>query len=231
MRRRHPWIFSGAVAGVEGGVKAGDTVRIVDHAGKFLAQGYYSSGSQIRARVLDWREDVTIDDAWWHEMTTTAVARRADVPSLAGTNLMRLVHGEADGLPGLIVDRYGAFAVFQALTAGVDRAKPAIAAALLEVDGINGVFERSDSDVRGQEGLQSSVGPAAGDEPPDTIEVFEGGVRYNVDVRRGHKTGLYVDQRENRPRVAAYARGRSVLDLFSYTGGFAIHALESGAHE
>lgn len=229
MRRRHPWIFSGAVADVDGGVGAGDTVTVLDHAGAALAQGYYSSGSQIRVRVLDWHAGAAIDDGWWRGKVLAAVARRADLPCLETTNLMRLVHGEADGLPGLIIDRYGDFAVFQALTAGVDRVKQTIADTLLGIDGVKGVFERSDSDVRGQEGLKAVTGLAAGDEPPEVIEVFEGDVRYMVDVRRGHKTGLYVDQRENRPRVAAYARGRSVLDLFSYSGGFAIHALEKDA--
>ena len=229
VRRRHPWVFSGAINGVEGDVHAGDVVTVHDSGGAFLGRGYYCSGSQIRVRIVEWEEGVEIDDAWWQARVKKAAARRDGLPTLRDTNMRRLVHGEADGLSGLIVDAYGEYAVVQALTAGVDRAKETIAQTLMSLSGIRGVYERSDSEGRKAEGLRSVNGQLAGEAPPNAVEVAEGDVRYMADLRGGHKTGFYIDQRENRPRVAAYANGRSILDMFCYGGGFAVHALHAGA--
>jgi 23S rRNA (cytosine1962-C5)-methyltransferase len=229
LRRRHPWVFSGAVAAVEGGPAAGDIVRLVDHGGEFLAWAYFNERSKICARVLDWDESASIDDAWWFRCVEGAVRRRRDLPTLRGCDVCRLVHSEADGLPGLVVDRYGDWLVVQVLTAGMERRKELIVRALAHAVKPRGVYERSDQDARALEGLDASVGCLAGEEPPDRLEVGERGHRFLVDVKNGQKTGFYIDQRDNRRAVAEYVAGKSVLDLFSYTGAFSVYALRGGA--
>lgn len=229
LKRRHPWVFSGAISGVDGDPEPGAIVRVLDHEDRFLAWAYFNRRSQIQARVLDWSESAAIDDGWWRRRISESVERRRALPGLEGTNVCRLVYAEADALPGLIVDRYADFLVVQVLTAGVDRVKSVIADALSDALRPSGIYERSDQDVRQLEGLGAAVGTLAGRTPPDRIEVEERGRRYVVDVKAGQKTGFYIDQRENRRLVAEYARGKDVLDLFSYTGGFSVCALGSGA--
>lgn len=229
LRRRHPWLYSGAVARVEGEPAAGDIVRLVDHEGEFLGWAYFNQRSQILARVVDWNESASINDAWWRRRIAETVERREEIPSLRGCNVCRLVHSEADGLPGLIVDRYGDWLVVQSLTAGVERVKNVIVKALADACKPRGIFERSDQDARSIEGLGASVGRLAGEEPPERVEIDERGLRFFVDVRNGQKTGFYIDQRDNRRFVADYTAGKEVLDLFSYTGGFSVYALRAGA--
>jgi 23S rRNA (cytosine1962-C5)-methyltransferase len=229
LERLHPWVFSGAVERVEGSPGPGETVRVAAPDGRFLAWAAYSPQSQIRARAWSFAEDAFPDDAWLRARLAAAVERRRTaVPPEAG-DALRLVHAESDGLPGLIVDRYGDVLVAQFLAAGVDARRAAIGAALAEVTGCSTVYERSDADVRSLEGLSERTGPLLGDEPLKPIEIVEWGLRYRVDVREGHKTGFYLDQRDNRRRVRALASGREVLNCFAYTGGFAIASLAGGA--
>jgi 23S rRNA (cytosine1962-C5)-methyltransferase len=227
LKRHHPWVFSGAIARVEGKAEAGETVALVSASGEFLAWAAYNPRSQIAARVWSWRREETIDAAFFARRIAASVAARSH-PAL-DPHCCRLVYGESDGLPGVIADRYGDTVVLQLSTAGAEAWREAIADALLALPGVGRVFERSDVDVRALEGLSPRVGPLRGDAPPAVIEIEEGGLRFLVDVQRGHKTGFYLDQRLNRLRVGRLARGRSVLNCFSYTGGFSLHALAQGA--
>jgi 23S rRNA (cytosine1962-C5)-methyltransferase len=229
LRRRHPWIFSGAIASVEGAPNAGDIVRVLDHAGNTVAWGYYNAQSQIQVRVLDWQPEAVVDEDWWHARLKRAIEWRRALPMLRDADAVRLVYAEADGLPGLIVDRYGDTVVVQALTAGIERVKPILSEMLVELAQPRCLYERSDADARKIEGLPPATGPLHGDAPARLIEINEGKCRFLVDVAAGHKTGFYLDQRENRAAVSCYAQSRTLLDLFSYSGGFAVHALRNGA--
>ncbi len=223
LRQGHPWLFSGAIARAEA-AQDGELVAVYDSRDRFLARGYWNSKSQIPVRILSWRDDA-IDSAWWRAMLKQAIARRV-LP--AGDTACRLVNAENDYLPGLIVDRYGDWLVLQALTRAIDARKEQIAAALLALTGIPNIYERSDVEVRQREGLGESAGVLRGDEPPATIEIKQAGMRYLVDIRHGHKTGFYLDQRDNRRLLrelaAGCGTGARLLNLFSYTGGFAIAA-------
>ncbi len=226
---RHPWIFSGAIARVDD-ANDGDTVDICDANGRWLARGYYNSHSQIAARVWTWNDE-PIDRAFLRARLQRALAAR-DGLDRATTNAWRVVNAESDFLPGLVVDRYADFAVLQFLTLGVEKRKAEIAELVAVLMEPRGVYERSDVDVREKEGLTSSVGVLRGDEPPDLVEIRENNFRLLVDVKRGHKTGFYLDQRENRARVAKDlegalqkpSRSMEILNVFSYTGGFSVYA-------
>ncbi|HSD99838.1 MAG TPA: class I SAM-dependent methyltransferase [Burkholderiales bacterium] len=228
LKRRHPWVFSGAVAKVQGKPDAGDTVEVRSAAGELLAVAAYSPESQIVARVWDWTER-GIDRALFDERIARAAAQRREYLDGAATDAYRLLHGESDGLPGVVADRYGETAVVQLTSAGADRWRDAIADGLLQVEGIRRVWERSDAEVRALEGLPPATGPLRGQHEPARIAVSEHGIRFEVDLEHGHKTGFYLDQRENRLRVRGLARGRDVLDGFCYTGGFALNAAAGGA--
>ena len=227
LKRRHPWIFSSAVARVEGTPQSGDTVAVRDAEGQFLAWAAYSPASQIVARVWSWQETTPIDAAFFERRIRMAIAARVH-PSIP-PDTCRLVYGEADGLPGLIADRYGDTVVMQLASAGAERWREAIADALMTATGAARVYERSDLDVRELEGLPARVGAVRGDEPPQTIAIHEHAVKFLVDVRHGHKTGFYLDQRSNRHIVGKLARDRDMLNCFCYTGGFSLHALTEGA--
>ncbi len=227
--RRHPWIFSGAVARVAGSPGPGETVAVAAAGGAILGLAAYSPHSQIRARMWTFTPAGDVDAGFFRDRIETALAMRrtwGEQPEPAG---LRLVHGENDGLPGLIVDRYADFVVCQFLTAGVEAWRQMIVDVLVELTGCRGVFERSDADVRAKEGLEPRTGLLAGGEPPELVEIREGDCRFLVDVRQGHKTGFYLDQRENRAEAACLAAGREVLNCFCYTGGFGIAALKGGA--
>lgn len=226
LHRRHPWIFSGGIARVDGNPQAGETVLVRDANGQFLAWAAYNPASQITARVWSWHEKETIDAAFFERRIRAAIAARMH-PSIPPESC-RLVYGEADGLPGLIADRYGDTLVVQLTTAGAEAWRDVIADALLKVTGAARVYERSDVDVRELEGLPPRVGLLRGDEPPDTIGIKEHSVRFLVDVRHGHKTGFYLDQRTNRHIVGKLARDKEMLNCFCYTGGFSLHALSEG---
>ncbi|MGD9703048.1 MAG: class I SAM-dependent rRNA methyltransferase [Acidimicrobiia bacterium] len=227
LRRRHPWIFSGSVARVAGRPAPGDTVAVEAADGTFLAWAAYSPSSQIVARVWSFDEGDVIDDVFVANRIT-ASARRRD-PLTARTDGARLVFSEADGVPGLIADRYGAHVITELTTAGAERWRDTIADALAALPGIEGVYERSDVDMRQREGLEQRVGLMRGSEPPELLTFVEDGATYYVDVRRGHKTGFYLDQRESRRAVADLAAGRRMLNVFAYTGAFAVVAARAGA--
>ena len=226
--RRHPWIFEGAVAHLKGRARAGDTVDVLADNGRPLGRAAFSPHSQIRARMWSFDAEETIDHAFFKRRVAAAVAARAALPELADQQGLRLIHGESDGLPGVIADRYGETVVLQLNSAGAEKWREALVAALLQATGCARVFERSDSDVRGLEGLEARAGALFGGEP-DQIVIGEHGIRLEVDIRGGHKTGFYLDQRENRRLVRELAAGRSVLNCFCYTGGFSLQALAGGA--
>ena len=230
--RRHPWIFEGSVARLNGRARPGDTVDVIDADGRRLARAAWSPKSQIRARVWSFDPDAIIDDAFFKRRVADAVARRQAMPQLAGQDGMRLIHGESDGLPGVIADRYGDTICLQLTAAGPDKWRNAIVGALVkatEVFGVVRIYERSDSDVRGLEGLEPVTGWAYGEAPESRLSIDENGVRLGVDVVGGHKTGFYLDQRDNRLLTRDLAAGKRVLNCFCYTGGFSLQALAGGA--
>ena len=225
--RRHPWIFSGAVEKASG--KAGETLEVRDGRGKVLARAAYSPKSQIRARVWSFDAAEQIDAGFFRNRVQKALALRDALPAAKHTNALRLINGESDGLPGLVVDRYADVLVAQFLAAGVEQWRDVILDLLTELSGCEAIFERSDAEVRKLEGLEPRVGFARGNRNATRCPIIEYGLNYRVDVEQGQKTGFFLDQRENRQRVRALAAGREVLDGFSYTGGFAINALAGGA--
>jgi len=229
LKRRHPWIFSGAIERVVGKPQAGDTVEVRSADGATLALAAYSPDSQIRARVWSFDAKTTTNAEYFNRRVKQAVALRSALPTSKHTNALRLVHGESDGLPGLIVDRYADVLVVQYLSAGAERWREAILDALVEATHCEAVFERSDAEVRKLEGLEPRVGFARGNRNASRCPITEYGLHFRVDVEQGQKTGFFLDQRENRQRVRALAAGREVLDGFCYTGGFAIAALAGGA--
>ncbi len=227
--RRHPWVFSGAVQKVKGHPGPGDWVSVLDSRGRFLAWGTYSPRSQIRVRLWAWEEGALLTPGLLRQRLHAAYARRQAWLDPEHTNAYRVVFGEADGLPGLIVDRYADTAVVQFLSVGVERWRETLADLILELPGIARVYERSDSEVRHLEGLEPRQGPLRGEAPPDRLRIRENGLAFWVDVQHGHKTGFYLDQRPNRQFVRTLAAGRRVLNAFAYTGGFAVYALAGGA--
>ncbi len=227
--RRHPWVFSGAVARLDGSPESGDTVAVRAADGKFLAWAAYSPVSQIRARVWNWDEQQTIDAGFLRARLSSAVQARERLIAAEAGGAMRLVHGESDGLPGVIADRYGEVVVLQLLSAGAERWRAEIAEAVRELTGCACVYERADADVRELEGLPVRRGALHGALPAAGVQIREHGLSYGVDVAAGHKTGFYLDQRDNRKRVGELARDREVLNCFCYTGGFTLNALAGGA--
>jgi len=230
IRLRHPWVFSGAISSIEDAATDGALVEVHASNGEWLARGYLNRQSQISVRLCTWDRDEGVDDAFWQARLIQAISGRAALESDPAVTAYRIVNAESDGLPGLIVDRYGDWLVVQALTLGADAVKRNIAAILWNtVSGVRGIYERSDVDVRRKEGLNLSKGLLLGAEPPEFVEVLENGLRYLVDIREGHKTGFYLDQRENRQRLWAYSAGAEVLNTFAYTGAFGISALFGNA--
>lgn len=233
--RRHPWIFAGAVARLDGRARPGDTVDVVagggKHAGEVLARAAWSPASQIRARAWSFDAIDPIDDAFFKRRIAAAVERRTALPELAGQQGLRLIHAESDGLPGVIADRYGDTVVVQLTSAGADKWRKAIVGALQKATGCARIYERSDSEVRGREGLEPVSGWLLGDPPAGDIAIDEHGVRMKVDIVAGHKTGFYLDQRDNRRLLRDLAAGKRVLNCFCYTGGFSLQALAGGATE
>jgi 23S rRNA (cytosine1962-C5)-methyltransferase len=229
VRRHHPWVFSGAIDHIRGNTTDGDVVEVIASDGTWMARGTINRRSQIVVRLLTWTEDERIDEDFWHSRLKRALAGRAGLASDPQTNAYRLVNAEGDGLPGLILDRYGDWLVIRSLTMGIETFKRRI------VDQITGllpacdIYEKSDAEVRVKEGLPQVTGIIKGAQPPELIEISENGLRFLVDVRYGHKTGFYLDQRENRKKTAPYLQGGKVLNCFSYTGAFAVYALAAGA--
>ena len=228
-RQGHPWIFSGAIAQIPAQILDGDLAAVESADGQWLAYGYVNRRSQIQVRLLSWERDEPIDDDFWRRRLTRAIELRRRLPELQHTSACRLVNAENDFLPGLTVDRYADHLVLQAGTLAIDQRKQRLAEILLEITGAAGVIERSEMATRRQEGLNAATGLLAGIAPAGPVQVEEHGLRFQVDLLHGQKTGFYTDQRANRQRVAAYCRGARVLNAFSYTGAFAVHALAAGA--
>jgi 23S rRNA (cytosine1962-C5)-methyltransferase len=232
--RRHPWIFATAIERIEGKPeeknKSGATALVQSASGQFLARAAVSPKSQIRARVWSFNENEPIDHALIKRRVKMALAYRT--ASVRDTDAIRVIFGEADGFPGLVADWYGGkpgHLVCQFQSAGVEAWKAPIVQALIAETGCPNVYERSDASVREREGLPLVTGTLAGSEPADETLVTENGVRYAVDIKTGHKTGFYIDQRDNRKLVMEHAAGRDVLNCFCYTGGFSLAALKGGA--
>lgn len=225
VRAGHPWVFSGAIARVEGEGAAGCPAEVRAADGRVLGWGTWNPATSIAIRMMT-RGARPIDAELVRERIARALALRAFVTD---TDALRLVNGEGDGLPGLVVDRYGDFAVCQFLTAGADALRSQVVAALVESMGLRGLFERSEGSVRTAEGLARRVGVLHGEEPPAELLIAESGRRHVVDVRGGQKTGFFLDQRPNRDLVERLAAGRRVLNLFAYSGGFSIAAARGGA--
>jgi len=226
LRHRHPWIFSGAVDRVEGTPATGDTVVVTGRDGAFLARAAFNAQSQIRARVWTFDPSEEVDEAFLARRVRASVARRAHLKP--GSTGVRLVHGESDGLPGVVADRYGDVIVVQLLSAGAERWRDAWKRIFAGLPGVRAVFERSDVEVRGLEGLPPKVGALSG-EVGGAVRIEEDGIAYEIDVAHGQKTGFYLDQRDNRALAAWLAPGHDVLNAFCYTGGFSLAALKGGA--
>lgn len=226
---RHPWLFSGAVNRLEGEPESGDVVDVWNSKARFVARGIYNKESQIRVRLLTWNPNDPIDEAFWRRRLSRAVSGRYALKQDQTTDAYRLVYSEADGVPGFIADFYGAWLIVQFLSLAAEKNRRPIIHTLLELVDVQGIFERSDSDAREKEGLVPVTGPVWGEVPPDIIEIVENGLTFQVDVKLGHKTGFYLDQRENRQKVSKYFAGKEVLNAFAYTGAFSVYAARAGA--
>ncbi len=229
IRRRHPWIFSGAITGVEGRPEPGVTVRVVASSGDFLAWAAYSPSSQIRLRTWSFDEKPDIDEDFIQQRIARSVDLRRQLGLLGAGGACRRVFGESDGLPGLIVERYGEHLVCQFLSAGADSWRDAVIASLDELLSPHSMVERSEASARLKEGMETRRGLLRGSTLQGPVEFLAGGIRQLIDLGEGQKTGSYLDQSINRLRVAAYASGAQVLDAYSYSGGFSIAALLKGA--
>lgn len=227
--RGHPWVFSGAVAKVDGEASSGDVVEVYSREGQFLGLGHFNPRSQIIVRVLTQKRE-ELGEKFFSERISRAVVLREDW--LRGrTNAYRVINGEGDFLPGLIVDRYRETLVLQCLTAGMDRLKGMLTRLLAKELRPQSIYERSDVPTRSEEGLSESSGLLYGKDVPELIEIEEYGCRFRVNVRKGQKTGFYLDQRENRFSLRGLSEGKKVLDCFCHTGAFSIHAGSGGAKE
>ena len=227
IRGFHPWIFSGAIDLLDDNFKTGDLAKVYSNREEFLGIGYLNPRSQIAVRMLTFKDE-EIDTQFFIRRMEQAKRLRGDFfpPQ---TNAIRLVHSEGDFLPGLIVDRYGDYLVAQFLTAGMDALKTTVVDALTYVFPSKGIYERDDSEARKQEGLGEGLATLKGEGPPDYVEIEEYGNRFVVDIKHGQTTGFFLDQRENRKKVANLTKGKKVLNCFAYSGGFSIYAARAGA--
>ncbi|MEK6654031.1 MAG: class I SAM-dependent rRNA methyltransferase [Thermodesulfobacteriota bacterium] len=226
LRRGHPWVFSGALASVEGKLEPGDIVLAADATGRNLGLGFFNTGD-IAFRLLTDNPAARIDTGFWRRRIELALAlRRLVVPP--ETDAFRLVNAEGDGMPGLVVDRYGGYLVFSIGTAGMEKWRETLVALMVEAVGPVGIYERSEGRSRQLEGLAERICPVVG-EIPETAEITENGLRFVVDLITGQKTGFFLDQRLNREIVGALSREAAVLNCFSYTGAFSVYAVRGGA--
>lgn len=229
LRRFHPWIFSGAIRNIEGNVEEGDIVEVYTHENEYIATGHYQIGS-IAVRVLTFEKNV-IDKAFYRDKLQTAyrVREAAGIANRPGNNTFRLVHGEGDNLPGLVIDIYGKTAVMQAHSIGMHKAKHIIAETLLEIMGatIENIYYKSETTLPFKANLDDDNGFIIGGCNDDIA--MENGLKFHVDWLKGQKTGFFIDQRDNRALLEKYAKGHSVLNMFCYTGGFSFYAMRGGA--
>ncbi|WP_131537524.1 class I SAM-dependent rRNA methyltransferase [Pedobacter nototheniae] len=226
--QRHPWVFSGALDKVKGKPENGDVVKVFAFDNEFLAYGYYNANSRVAVRLLEWDETQLINKEWYQNRLKQAIASRQFILS-DETNTCRLVFSEADFLPGLIVDQYGDFLSLQILSSGIEKVKTDLVEILRTELKPKGIFDKSDATARGHEGLPIENGLLWGENPPEFLEVKENGIRYNINIAEGQKSGFYCDQRDNRHILASYTKGKKVLDCFSYSGGFSLNSLANGA--
>jgi 23S rRNA (cytosine1962-C5)-methyltransferase len=231
IKRKHPWIFSGAIEKVEGNPPNGETVQIFTSNKTPIGHGSYSPSSQIRVRVWSFNPEEKIDSEFFRRKIFLANSLREKTIDFSKTNAYRIINAESDNIPGLIVDRYSNYLVCQFLSAGAEFNKKIIVEILDDAFKPSGVFERSDVEVRTKENLQPRQGLLTGTVPEDLVEVKENGFKFFVDVKGGHKTGFYLDQRDNRALLSEFSKGKNVLNCFSYTGGFSVYALASGANK
>jgi 23S rRNA (cytosine1962-C5)-methyltransferase len=227
--KRHPWIFSGAIAKVIGQPDEGETVEVISHQGDWLARAAYSPHSQIRSRIWSWDRDEIIDADFFQRRLRKSIRARQSLASDRSTTAYREVHAESDGIPGLVVDRYNEIRVLQMLSVGVERWKDVIVDCLKQEGDCAGIYERSDAEVRQLEGLSTHVGHVWGKKPDGEFEISEYDLRFRVNIHSGHKTGFYLDQRENRRLIRNTKDVGEVLNCFAYTGGFTIAAMAAGA--
>ncbi|PST85162.1 class I SAM-dependent rRNA methyltransferase [Pedobacter yulinensis] len=226
--QRHPWVFSGAVAQIKGKPGNGDVVRLLAFDQEFLGYGFFNGNSRIAVRLMEWDEEKLIDEAWFTARIAQAVSSRRSLLG-SGTDTCRIIFSEADFLPGLIADKYGDFLSLQILSAGMERYKDLLIASLVRELQPKGIFDKSDAAARAHEGLEPSSGSLWGEQPPEFLLIKENGIGYHVNIAEGQKSGFYCDQRENRMLLAGYAKDKTVLDCFSYSGGFSLNALLQGA--
>ncbi len=229
LKRRHPWVFSKAIATVEQAPVNGGDIKIYDSEGNFLAIGSYSPNSQIRARVLSFKDEI-IDEEFFYQRILQATNSRQLMLTKTGMNACRLVAAESDFLPGLIIDRYDHYLVLEVLSAGAEYHLAKIIKALRRLYPDYNIYERSDVEIRKKEGLEPRKGVIYGNEPPAELPILENnGMKILVDIVNGHKTGYYLDQRDNRAALEKYCANKDVLNCFSYTGGFSLYALRGRA--
>lgn len=228
---RHPWLFSGAIAQVRGDPGSGETVAVYSSRMENLGYAAYSPQSSIAARFWTFDLDEKVDEAFIFQKLQSSWHARQGLHEDPQTNAYRVVHSESDGIPGLVADRYNDWLVMQFTSAGAEYWRETITRLLQQVSGISQVYERSDVEVRNLEGLPERTGSLAGGETPQHITILENGIQYLVDIQHGHKTGFYLDQRNNRARLRTLAKDKRVLNCFCYTGGFSLTAAAGGAQE
>lgn len=228
LRRKHPWIFSRGIKRVEGDPASGETVDVFAASGEWLAKAAYSPSSQIRARIWSFDKQA-IDKSFFVQRIKQAQLLREEVIERDGLTGYRLIAAESDGMPGITIDKYQDFLVCQLLSAGAEYQKENLIEALIECFPGCSIYERSDVAIRKKEGLKETMGVLHGEEPPKSVVIEENGIKINVDIQGGHKTGFYLDQRDSRQQSMKYVKDREVLNCFSYTGGFGLYALKGGA--
>lgn len=226
---RHPWVFSGAIESVNGKPENGDIVRLLDAKGGFMAYGFYNNQSRVALRLLEWDETVEVNEQWFKNKVSIALASRNNILADGHTNTCRLIFSEADYLPGLIVDKYAGHLAVQVLTSGIQKMLPAIIDELQHLLNPESIFDKSDAASRQHEGLATLNTALTVNHPPTRVAVMENGIVYNINIAEGQKSGFYCDQRHNRKIIARYAKGKKVLDCFCYTGGFTLNSLQNGA--
>ncbi|CCN34087.1 Ribosomal RNA large subunit methyltransferase [Vibrio nigripulchritudo SO65] len=229
LRRKHPWIFSRGIEKVTGEPGLGETVDVFSHNGQWLAKAAFSPKSQIRARVWTFDKSDSVDQAFFEKRLNDAQLLREDIIERDGLTGYRLIAAESDGLPGITIDKYDSYLVCQLLSAGAEYHKENLVKALVACFPNHNVYERSDVSVRKKEGLEETVGVLHGELPPKFVSIEENGVKINVDIVNGHKTGFYLDQRDSRQQAMKYVKGKEVLNCFSYTGGFGLYAMKGEA--
>lgn len=230
--RKHPWIFSGAIARLEGDPQPGDTITVLQADRQPLGLAAFSPKSSIIARIWSWDAQEDIGIRFFENKLRIAINKRNENRFLQkSTNACRLVYGESDCLPGIILDRYDRWLVVQLLTSGAERWKKEIIQSIHTITRFDNIYERSDLDVRKLEGLSEHAGVLSGDVPKGPIDIQEYDIHYLVDIQHGQKTGFFLDQRENRRKVQEYAAGKKVLNCFCYTGGFSLNSEKAGANE